>query len=101
MGTIFSSQQRSYAKASVDVLQHLNGQLEVRYQGKSLVTFQQASGQPIRVKKFEPAPGQVFDPADLAHEEPAMPPKQRKPYKPAANHPWRRYGKPLKGKRLG
>ena len=95
------SQQRSYARASVDVLQHLNGQLEVRYQGKSLVTFQHASGQPVRVKKFEPAPGQVFSQAELAHEEPAKPPKPRKPYKPAANHPWRRYGRPLKGKRLG
>ena len=50
--------QRSYARASVDVLQHLDGQLEVRYQGRSLVTFQQASAHPVRVKKFEPAPGQ-------------------------------------------
>ena len=48
--------QRSYARASVDVLQHLDGQLEVRYQGRSLVTFQQASAHPVRVKKFEPAP---------------------------------------------
>jgi transposase len=95
------SQQRSYARASVDVLQHLNGQLEVRYQGNNLATFQQATGQPVRVKKFEPAPGQVFDPTELAHEEPAKPPKPRKPYKPAANHPWRRYGQPLKGRKLG
>jgi transposase len=94
-------QHRSYARAAVDVLQHLDGQLEVRYQGKSLVTFKQASGYPVRVKKFEPAPGQIFTQPKLEQEEPVKIPQPRPPYKPAANHPWRRYGKPLKGKRLG
>jgi len=94
-------QQRSYARASVDVLQHLDGQLEVRYQGKSLVTFKQASGHPVRVKKFEPAPGQIINKPELEQEEPAKISKPRPSYKPAANHPWRLYRKPLKGKRLG
>jgi len=94
-------QHRSYARAAVDVLQHLDGQLEVRYQGKSLVTFKQASGYPVRVKKFEPAPGQIFTQPKLEQEEPVKIFQPRPPYKPAANHPWRRYGKPLKGKPLG
>jgi transposase len=93
--------QRSYARASVDVLQHLDGQLEVRYQGRSLVTFQQASAHPVRVKKFEPAPGQETPKSVLVQEKPAKTPKSRAPYKPAANHPWRRYGRTLKGRRLG
>ena len=94
-------QQRSYSRASVDVLQHLDGQLEVRYQGKSLVTFEQASGHPVRMKKFEPASGQVITQPELEQEEPPKISKPRTPYKPAADHPWRRYGKPLKGRRLG
>jgi transposase len=93
--------QRSYARALVDVLQHLDGQLEVRYQGRSLVTFEQASAHPVRVKKFEPAPGQEINQSGLEQEKPAKTPKSRSPYKPAANHPWRRYGRTLKGRRLG
>jgi hypothetical protein len=46
--------RRSYAKAKVEVQQHLDGQLEIRYQGKSLATFQPADELPVRVKKFTP-----------------------------------------------
>ena len=83
--------RRSYARAKVDVLQHLDGQLEVRYQGRSLVTFELASAHPVRVNKFMPAPGQETPKSMLLQEKPALTPKPRKPYKPAANHPWRRY----------
>jgi len=83
--------RRSYARAWVDVLQHLDGQLEVRYQGRSLVTFEQASAHPVRVKKFMPAPGQETPKSVLVQDKPAVTPEPRKPYKPAANHPWRRY----------
>lgn len=93
--------QRSYARASVDVWQHLDGQLEVRYQGKSLVTFEPAGAHPVRVQKFEPAPGQEINQSELIQEKPAKTPKIYVPYKPAANHPWRTYGRTLKGKRLG
>lgn len=94
-------QHRSYARATVDVLQDLDGQLEVRYQGKTLVTFKQASGHPVRVNKFTPALGQILSQPEVDLEEPREAPRLHIPYKPAANHPWRRYGKPLKGKRLG
>jgi transposase len=93
--------QQSYAGKLVDVLQHLDGQLEVRYQGKSLVTFEQDSAHPVRVNKFEPAPGQELTQAELTKEKPVKKPKKHLPYKPAASHPWRRYGKTLKGRRLG
>lgn len=87
--------QRSYAKAKVDVLQHLDGRLEVRYQGQSLVTFQPATDEPVRVQKFEPAPRpEAPKPAQVA-EKPLQAPKERVPHKPAANHPWRRYGQNL------
>ena len=88
--------RRSYAKAKVDVLQHLDGCLEVRYQGHSLVTFQPAPDQPLRVKKFKPAPGQVSSPPKRAQEPPHPASGVRVPFKPAANHPWRRYGLSLK-----
>ncbi len=83
-------QRRSYAKARADVWQHLDGQLEVRYQGQSLVTFQPATNEPVRVEKFTPAPGQ-----EALEKKPEQPPglkqpKERKPYKPPENHPWRK-----------
>lgn len=91
--------RRSYAKARVDVWQHLDGRLEVRYQGRSLATFLPANDEPLRVGKFTPAHPQ---------ETPAQPPpaaprksKTRLPYRPPADHPWRRYGQSLKGRKLG
>lgn len=88
--------RRSYAKTRVDVWQHLDGRLEVRYQGESLVYFQPATDAPLRVGKFTPAPGQTWS-------KPKVVPiaKVRTPYRPAANHPWRRYGQSLKGRKLG
>lgn len=88
----------SYAKAKVDVWQHLDGRLEVRYRGHSLVTFEPADQQPVRVLKFTPAPGQ-----ETPHKPPAEPktvkkPKVRIPHKPAADHPWR---KPVVAKSKG
>ena len=51
-------QRRSYAKAKVNVLQHLDGRLEVCYQGERLAIYDPANQTPVRVKKFKPAPGQ-------------------------------------------
>jgi transposase len=87
--------RRSYAKAKVDVWQHLDGKLEVRYHEHSLVTFEPADERSIRVKKFTPAPGQTV-PHKSAMDEKSQPtPKEHIPHKPAANHPWRRYGQGL------
>lgn len=88
--------RRSYAKTRVDVWQHLDGCLEVRYQGESLVSFQPVTDAPLRVGKFTPAPGQTWTKSPAAPKA-----KVRTPYRPAADHPWRRYGQSLKGRKLG
>jgi hypothetical protein len=45
--------------------------------------------------------GESDTPSGLVQEKPAKTPKSHAPYKPAANYPWRRYGRILKGRRLG
>src|SRR3990172_6221587 len=81
---------RSYAKAKVEVRQHLDGRLEVRYQEKSLVTFEPADQQPVRVAKFSPAAGQEACPKKPTEQKPVKKPQVRQPYKPASDHPWRK-----------
>jgi transposase len=83
---------RSYAKAKVELRQHLDGRLEVCYQGQRLVTFEPADERPVRIEKFSPAAGQE---APKQQPEPKKKPVVRQPYKPPADHPWR---KPLFGK---
>jgi hypothetical protein len=73
----------------VQVKQHLDGRLEICYQGKSLVTFEPSGEQPVRVNKFSPAPGQVA-PQKQAENKTVKKPTERKPHKPAADHPWRK-----------
>jgi transposase len=84
------TQRKSYAKAKVDVRQHLDGRLEVRYQDHSLVTFEPIDERPVRIQKFNPAPGQVAITQQQKELKTVKKPKARKPYKPAADHPWRR-----------
>jgi transposase len=86
--------RRSYAKAKVEIRQHLDGQLEVCYQGLSLATFEPSHERPVRVKKFSPAPG-LQAPERQVEQKKVVKPFQRIPYKPAADHPWR---KPLRAK---
>ena len=85
----FAPWQRSYAKAKVEVKQHLDGQLEICYQGKSLATFQPADESPVRVNKFIPLPGDV-SPKKILKQSTLETPKERNPFKPAADHPWRK-----------
>lgn len=80
---------RSYAKAKVEVQQHLDGRLEIHYQGKRLVSFQPADELPVRVNRFTPLPAEVT-PKKLVKPKPAAKPKERQPFKPAADHPWRK-----------
>jgi transposase len=83
---------RSYAKAKVEVRQHLDGRLEVCYQDQRLATFEPADQRPVRIEKFTPAAGQE---APKKQPEPRKKSVVRQPYKPPADHPWR---KPLFGK---
>lgn len=82
---------RTYAKARVDVWQLLDGRLEVRYQRKRLTIFKPATHEPVRIGHFTPAPDQQSQPKKPPEVKLAQPTQPRKPYKPAPNHPWRRY----------
>jgi transposase len=80
-------QRKSYAKAKVQLRHYMDGSLAVFYQGECLVTFQPATAAPPRIGQFQPA-----HPAPPAAKPQAekRPKKSRKPWKPAADHPWRR-----------
>ncbi len=77
----------SYAKAKVEVRQHLDGRLEVHYHGNSLAIFAPVDDRPVRVNKFSPRQEDHPTPAE---PKTLVTAKERKSYKPAANHPWRK-----------
>lgn len=77
----------SYARAKVEVRQHLDGRLEICYHGNSLAIFMPIDNQPVRVNKFSPREEDLQKPVKPKTLERA---KERNPYKPAANHPWRK-----------
>ena len=81
----------SYARARVEVQQRLDGSLVICHKGQTLVAFQPATTDPVRVGKFTPAPSPQ-SPAPLS-TQPTQPAaaKTRKPYKPPPDHPWRLY----------
>ena len=91
-------QRRSYAKARVDLHHYMDGSLAVFYQGQHLVTFQPATSAPPRVGLFQPATSASPPPKPQAARLPKQP---RQPWKPPADHPWKQYGKSLKGRKLG
>jgi hypothetical protein len=81
----------SYARARVDVHQRLDGSLAICYQGRTLVVYQPADNELLRVGKFTPAvPYQP--PTELPKQEKTSdkPKAPRVPHKPAPDHPWRR-----------
>jgi transposase len=80
-------QRRSYARARVEVREHLDGSASVHYQG-ARIARQGPQSANLRTKRR----GQVGEkPAPLS-APPATTPKQRhtNPRKPPADHPWRR-----------
>ena len=86
----------SYARAHVEVRQHLDGSLAICHKGKILVVYQPATPGSVRVGEFTPAPRPDI-PAPPPRPQPAKPkPKPRKPHKPSPDHPWRRYPISLK-----
>jgi hypothetical protein len=80
--------QRSYARAHVEVRQHLDGHLSAHYQGLIIASFQPVQG-PVRVNHFSPAEPLPL-PTPTAPPLP-KPPTLHLPLKPAPDHPWRRY----------
>ena len=84
--------QRSYARARVQVCQHLDGHITIHYQDQRLASFEADPSQVVRVGQFAPVPGLEIPRQELALE-PQEPSPSREPKtqpRPAANHPWRR-----------
>jgi transposase len=81
----------SFARARVEVRQHLDTHLSVHYQGQTIATFQTADTGPLRVGKFAPAPQPQFAPSlPVPSPTTAPSPAPRPRPKPAPDHPWRR-----------
>jgi hypothetical protein len=80
-------QRQSFAKARVELRHFLDGSLAVFYQDNHLVTFQPASSAPPRVGFFKPA---VSAPPPPKPDRIKLPKSPRQPWKPPADHPWRR-----------
>lgn len=83
----------SYARAHVEVHQHLDGTLSIHHQDIRLVIFQPVDNSlPVRVRHFTPA---HVVPAPLPELKPAdsssapKPKPSRQPVKPKPDHPWR------------
>ncbi len=85
-----SADRPSYARAHVEVQQRLDGSLAICYQGRTLVTYQSAKPGPVRVGEFTPLEQTETVAQNLPEEKPTPAAKSRQPYKPPANHPWRR-----------
>jgi transposase len=86
----------SCSRARVEVHQRLDGSLAICHNGKTLIVYQPATSQPVRVGEFTPAPS-THTPAPAPPPQRAKPkPKPRQPYKPAPDHPWRLYPISLK-----
>jgi Integrase core domain. len=84
-----TSPHKSYARARVEMRHYLDGTLSIFYQGHNLVTFQPASPTTLRVGHFQPAT--LPTSPRLSEPVPAKTPKSpSQPWKPPANHPWRR-----------
>ena len=78
--------RRSWARAQVEVRQHLDGQLSVHYHDQQIAVFQPAADTPLRIGHFTPA----LQPIPEPELTPPASPRPRKPYKPPPDHPWRR-----------
>jgi transposase len=82
-------QRQSYAKARVELRHYLDGSLAIFYQGQHLVTFQPATPAPPQVGHFQPAALPIsLPPPDASSAK--LPKQPRLPWKPPADHPWRK-----------
>lgn len=78
----------SYARATVEVQEHLDGRLAVYYQGQCLATRPAPAEAPVlRARKNTGPPPPL--PAPPAPPPPPDRPPPRQSRSPAANHPWR------------
>ena len=82
--------RRSFARARVEVRQHLDAHLSVHYQGQTIASFEAANCEPLRVGKFTPAAPPIPASPPQPPAAPATQPRPHTPAKPAPDHPWRR-----------
>lgn len=86
-----NSRRASYARTQVELRHQLDGRLVLRYQSQTLVVFPPAAGSRLRVDHFQPAARNTADRPPVPPPTVVVKPVQSKvPYKPAADHPWRR-----------
>ena len=77
-------QRRSYARAHVEVREHLDGSASVHYQGACIARQSALGGADLRTKR-RGKPGEKPAPVRNITPKPAPP----GPWKPPADHPWR------------
>jgi len=79
-------QRRSYARARVEVREHLDGSASVHYQGRCIAR-QGTQGADLRTKRRGTV-GEKPSPPSVTTNAPKTP--RVAPWKPPADHPWRR-----------
>ncbi len=85
----------NYARCRVEVCQQLDGRLGIWYQGRQLISFDAARPGLPQLGKFSPIkpPKMQPPPTNRASRKRRKIAKSKTPWKPPADHPWRR---PLK-----
>ena len=78
-------QRRSYARARVEVLEHLDGSASVHYQGACIARQSALGGADLRTKRRGKASEKPAPVRDITPK-----PAPTGPWKPPADHPWRR-----------
>jgi len=77
----------SYARATVEVQQRLDGSLAICLHDQTRVVFEPATPEPLRAGKFTPA--EPFQSPQAQLHTPQLPARPRTAQKPAPDHPWR------------
>ena len=81
----------NYARCRVEVRQHMDDSLSIWHQGRELVAFDPGTEGPPRVGKFTPAVTATRqDPTPNGRKASVEKSKTRQPWKPPADHPWRK-----------
>ncbi|MGH2627524.1 MAG: ISNCY family transposase, partial [Anaerolineales bacterium] len=81
----------NYAGCRVEVRQHMDGRLSAWYQGRKLITYTPEQPGPPQVEKFTPAARPANQRSATVGEKPRLAKtKRRQPWKPPADHPWRK-----------
>ncbi|MEK6588225.1 MAG: integrase, partial [Chloroflexota bacterium] len=83
--------QANYARCRVEVRQHMDGRLSAWYQGRKLIAYAPEQPGTPQVDKFTPAQAPASTRSSTVAKKPRLPKtKSRQPWKPPADHPWRR-----------